>query len=67
MHIYNHIIVISLYFLFCRRKQYVGQVHFAYFDQSGQTGRRVIVGTDHNVIASLNARTGQIGKISNML
>ncbi|XP_074642987.1 ER membrane protein complex subunit 1-like isoform X2 [Tubulanus polymorphus] len=43
------------------RQQYVGKVSFVTFEQTSQTGRSLLVATEQNVLASLNARNGQIG------
>ena len=46
--------------LFDWRRQYVGKVKVAYFDQYSHKSRRAWVATQSNVIAALNARTGSI-------
>ncbi|XP_064611751.1 ER membrane protein complex subunit 1-like [Liolophura sinensis] len=42
------------------RQRYVGKVIFSAWEQSKHSGKRFLVGTDQNVIASLNAQTGDI-------
>eukprot|EP00064_Thunnus_orientalis_P015787 superscaffoldBa00002996_g15846 len=42
------------------RQQYVGKVRFAHFDTHLQSSKKVIVGTDKNVFAALNTRTGEL-------
>ena len=39
----------------------MGEVKFADFDLSSQTGKRIILGTHHNALASINARNGELG------
>ena len=40
----------------------MGKVKFADFDESSQTGKRIILGSEHNALASINARNGELGK-----
>lgn len=42
-------------FILCRRQQYIGKVNHAIFDS---TGKKIIVGTEENVLALLHAGTG---------
>ncbi|KAM7404474.1 hypothetical protein PAMP_011819 [Pampus punctatissimus] len=42
------------------RQQYVGKVRFAHFDTHVQSSKKVIVGTENNVFAALNTRTGEL-------
>ncbi|XP_070561640.1 ER membrane protein complex subunit 1-like [Ptychodera flava] len=43
------------------RRQFIGKSEFMEFDESQSgSGRRVLVATESNVLASLNARTGEI-------
>jgi hypothetical protein len=44
-----------LNFILCRRQQYIGKVNHAIFDS---TGKKIIVGTEENVLALLHAGTG---------
>ncbi|XP_062505599.1 ER membrane protein complex subunit 1-like [Corticium candelabrum] len=41
-------------------QKYLGSVKAVYFDQSSHTTKRIIMSTYSNVLASINARTGQI-------
>ena len=45
-----------------RRQQYVGQASFIEFEHSSIGGKRLLVATEENVLASINSRNGQIGK-----
>ncbi|KAL9950542.1 hypothetical protein ACROYT_G043054 [Oculina patagonica] len=46
--------------LFDWRQSYVGKVKFSFFDVSTHSSKRLFVGTESNVIAALNSRTGSI-------
>lgn len=46
--------------LFDWRQSYLGKVKFSYFDVSTQSSKRLFVGTESNVVAALNSRTGSI-------
>uniref|UniRef100_H3BIS7 ER membrane protein complex subunit 1 n=1 Tax=Latimeria chalumnae TaxID=7897 RepID=H3BIS7_LATCH len=43
---------------FPRRQQYVGKLRFAHLDTATQAAKKLLVATEKNVIASLNAKTG---------
>ncbi|XP_043942998.1 ER membrane protein complex subunit 1 [Protopterus annectens] len=43
-----------------RRQQYVGKLQNVAFDTATQLSRRLVVTTEKNVIAALNARTGEL-------
>lgn len=47
-----------LILFFLRKRNHVGQLKFGYFDSA--TNDRIIVATEENVLASLNAKTGDI-------
>jgi len=40
----------------------VGRVKHVYFDQSSQSGKRIIVATEDAALAVINTRTGGISK-----
>ncbi|KAM9786088.1 ER membrane protein complex subunit 1 [Neosynchiropus ocellatus] len=42
------------------RQQYVGKVRFAHFDAHMQSSKKVILGTESNVFAAINTRTGEL-------
>ncbi|CAD5117833.1 DgyrCDS6579 [Dimorphilus gyrociliatus] len=42
------------------RQQYIGKVQFAAFNQAGQFGKKVIVGSEENVIAALTVKNGEL-------
>ena len=46
--------------LFDWRQSYIGKVKFSFFDVSTHSSKRLFVGTESNVIAALNSRTGGI-------
>ncbi|CAG5129064.1 unnamed protein product [Candidula unifasciata] len=46
--------------LFDWKQDYVGKVQHFYWEQSHSPGKRVLVATEKNVIASLNAHDGSI-------
>ena len=46
--------------LFDWRQSYLGKVKFSFFDVSTHSSKRLFVGTESNVIAALNSRTGGI-------
>lgn len=46
--------------LFDWRQSYIGKVKFSFFDVSTHSSKRLFVGTESNVIAALNSRTGSI-------
>ncbi|XP_068727259.1 ER membrane protein complex subunit 1-like [Montipora capricornis] len=46
--------------LFDWRQSYLGKVKFSFFDVSSHSSKRLFVGTESNVIAALNSRTGSI-------
>lgn len=46
--------------LFDWRQSYLGKVKFSFFDVSAHSSKRLFVGTESNVIAALNSRTGSI-------
>ena len=46
--------------LFDWRQSYLGKVKFAFFDVSTHSSKRLFVGTESNVLAALNSRTGSI-------
>ncbi|XP_065890097.1 ER membrane protein complex subunit 1-like [Dysidea avara] len=46
--------------IFDWRQQYVGRVKHVYFDQSSQSGKRIIVATEDAALAVINTRTGGI-------
>lgn len=46
--------------LFDWRQSYLGKVKFSYFDVSTHSSKRLFVGTESNVIAAINSRTGSI-------
>lgn len=46
--------------LFDWRQSYLGKVKFSFFDVSTHSSKRLFVGTQSNVIAALNSRTGGI-------
>ena len=46
--------------LFDWRLSYLGKVKFSFFDVSTHSSKRLYVGTESNVIAALNSRTGSI-------
>ncbi|XP_078594984.1 ER membrane protein complex subunit 1-like [Branchiostoma floridae x Branchiostoma japonicum] len=41
-------------------QQYIGAVRQAAFDQSAPVSKRIFVGTESNVVAAINSRTGQL-------
>ncbi|XP_019633907.1 PREDICTED: ER membrane protein complex subunit 1-like isoform X2 [Branchiostoma belcheri] len=41
-------------------QQYIGAVRQAMFDQSAPVSKRIFVGTESNVVAAINSRTGQL-------
>jgi len=41
----------------------VGRVKHAYFDQSSQSGKRIIVATKDAALAVINTRTGGISEL----
>eukprot|EP00117_Sycon_ciliatum_P026496 scpid27070/ scgid21739/ Uncharacterized protein KIAA0090 homolog len=43
------------------RRRFIGAANFARFDQSSHSSRRVVLATQSGVLASINARTGQLG------
>ncbi|ELU06819.1 hypothetical protein CAPTEDRAFT_171523 [Capitella teleta] len=43
------------------RHQYIGRAVHATFDQSGVQGKRLLLSTEQNVVAAVNARNGQLG------
>ena len=45
----------------CRRQQYIGKAKFIEYMPAGHSAARVIVGTEHNVIAAINGHNGHIG------
>ena len=47
---------ILFFFIIFRRQQYVGKVSHALFDP---TGKKIVVGTEENVVAVLHSSTGQ--------
>ena len=49
------LVTFILNFILCRRQQYIGKVNHAIFDL---TGKKIIVGTEENVLALLHAGTG---------
>lgn len=49
------LVTFILNFILCRRQQYIGKVNHAIFDS---TGKKIIVGTEENVLALLHAGTG---------
>ena len=51
-----------LFFLMFRRQQYVGGINEIHYDPYGQTGKRITVSTEKNVLASISVKTGEIGK-----
>ena len=46
--------------LFDWRQSYLGKVKFSFFDVSTHSSKRLFVGTESNVIAAVNSRTGSI-------
>ena len=42
------------------RQSYLGKVKFSFFDVSTHSSKRLFVGTESNVVAALNSRTGSI-------
>ena len=46
--------------LFDWRQSYLGKVKFSFFDVSTHSSKRLFVGTESNVVAALNSRTGSI-------
>ena len=46
--------------LFDWRQSYIGKVKFSFFDVSTHSSKRLFVGTESNVIAAINSRTGGI-------
>lgn len=46
--------------LFDWRQSYLGKVKFSFFDVSTHSSKRLFVGTEANVVAALNSRTGSI-------
>lgn len=46
--------------LFDWRQSYIGKVKFSFFDVSTHSSKRLFVGTEANVVAALNSRTGSI-------
>ena len=46
--------------LFDWRQSYIGKVKFSFFDVSSHSSKRLFVGTESNVIAAINSRTGGI-------
>ena len=45
----------------CRTQKFIGKAKLMTFDLSSQMSRRIVVATEQNVLASLNARDGKIG------
>lgn len=50
--------------IYHRRLQHIGKAKFIYFDQSSQSGKRIIVATEDAALAVVNTRTGAIGNLS---
>ena len=46
----------------CRRQQYIGKAKFIEYMTAGHSTTRIIVATEQNVIASINAYNGHIGE-----
>ena len=52
---------------FCRTQRYVGEVKFIQFDHSAQNTKQILVMTKENVLAAINAKTGELGKALTVL
>jgi len=51
-----------LNFVTYRRQQYIGKAKFVEYMTAGHSATRIVVATEQNVIASVNAYNGHIGK-----
>jgi len=48
--------------ILCRRQQYIGKAKLIDYMTAGHSTARIVVGTEQNVIAAINAHNGHIGE-----